>query len=288
MKSNETRLLISAIRSRMRKETTFYNKSAALSHEKKLSSVTNHPLTSSRLICSVALDPLGSDVSPSQQLMETESASDSHSRCLATGLPLSGIPACSPRVWKQVQILHGPSGEPPSNQICDPGRTGDPPPSPHPTPACSDPVQNSRRDNGRIKLVTHGVWACVSFVRSEGSCSSRRWWAERAWSWTRRWPAPSPRGGASSWRSYSTAGGWRSPGGRGRGFSRAGRPSGSSSAAEKIHQQQTEPEEGTLHGFPVKACFPLRLTDTSQISSNTTKVLLEHQERVLVSFLWKK
>lgn len=59
-------------------------------------------------------------------------------------------------------------------------------------------------DNGRIKLVTHGVWACVSFVPSEGSCSSRRWWAERAWSWTRRWQAPSPRGGRNNWNSYST------------------------------------------------------------------------------------
>lgn len=58
-------------------------------------------------------------------------------------------------------------------------------------------------DNGRIKLVTHGVWAFVSFVPSEGSCSSRRWRAERAWSRTRRWQAPSPHGGRNTWRSCS-------------------------------------------------------------------------------------
>lgn len=78
------------------------------------------------------------------------------------------------------------------------------PPPPHPVYKEPRPHQKiSLCDNGRIKLVTHGVWACVSFVPSEGSCSSRRWRAERAWSWTRRWQAPSPHGGRNNWSSYS-------------------------------------------------------------------------------------
>lgn len=73
-----------------------------------------------------------------------------------------------------------------------------------PSTKSPNPIKKSLPcDNGRIKLVTHGVWAFVSFVPSEGSCSSRRWRAERAWSWTRRWQAPSPHGGRNTWSSYS-------------------------------------------------------------------------------------